>query len=504
MQEGFCASFASMIKRFLLILCLLGSTMLYSQDKQPVLTPAQMHGDLDILKAAFTNLHPGAYRYINREQLNRYFKEAARATDRPLSLASYYVKLSQLAVRLRCGHTYVNPYNQKKRVTTPLLSDLVVPLLFQVIDNRLVITHNLSEQAEIHAGDEIVSINGVPCTDIVDSLLTVSRADGRNGLHKQLDNINLTPYLSGPDKYALFDIYFPLLFGSTPHTGYYNITVKPFKGKLVTYKVALITKMQRRQRYKERFFAAFNQPTGAFSWLAPQCGYLKIRDFSTKGWGGDYKQFLDSTFNILSSHKATHLVVDIRGNEGGDDGVRNKVISYLIGQPAYYGVRRYFRFLSVPDVLMPHLETWDPSFKKPKSAADFELTNDNLYYKKNSTASDTIIPNEKHFKGEIYLLTSATNSSSSFFMADILQQNKAAKLVGEATGGTKQGINGGQFFFLYLPSSGIEVDIPLIYQAPMGKRRDEGIQPDVEIKTKPRDIHNGTDPQLQYILRQLK
>jgi C-terminal processing protease CtpA/Prc len=152
---------------------------------------------------------------------------------------------------------------------------------------------------------------------------------------------------------------------------------------------------------------------------------------------------------------------------------------------------------------MPYLETWDPSFKKPKIAAYYEQTKEKLYYKKNSNSIDTVIPNKKHFSGKIYLLTGATNSSSSFFMADILQQNKAAKLVGQATGGTKQGINGGQFFFLYLPASGFEVDIPLIYQAPIHKRKDEGIQPDVKVKTQPHDVANGVDAQLQYIIRDL-
>ncbi|RYE38547.1 MAG: hypothetical protein EOP48_26905, partial [Sphingobacteriales bacterium] len=100
-------------------------------------------------------------------------------------------------------------------------------------------------------------------------------------------------------------------------------------------------------------------------------------------------------------------------------------------------------------------------------------------------------------------LINATNSSSSFFMADILQQNKDLKLVGETTGGTKQGINGGQFFFLYLPSSGIEVDIPLVYQAPIKKRKDEGIQPNILIKTTTSDIAKGEDAQLNYILHRL-
>ncbi|RZK66126.1 MAG: hypothetical protein EOO95_06655 [Pedobacter sp.] len=146
---------------------------------------------------------------------------------------------------------------------------------------------------------------------------------------------------------------------------------------------------------------------------------------------------------------------------------------------------------------------WDPSFKKPKPAANYERTKAGLYYNKTTSSTQIIVPNQNYFAGQVYLLTNATNSSSSFFMADILQENKYAKLVGGATGGTKQGINGGQFFFLYLPSSGIEVDIPLVYQAPVSKRKDEGIKPDITVKSRASDIADGVDGQLNYLIRRL-
>ncbi|RYE18918.1 MAG: hypothetical protein EOP45_13395, partial [Sphingobacteriaceae bacterium] len=180
------------------------------------------------------------------------------------------------------------------------------------------------------------------------------------------------------------------------------------------------------------------------------------------------------------------------------------VIRYLIKKTAYYAIRWYYRFLAVPDSLLPYLNTWDPSFKKPKSPSDYAKNAEQLFFKKNSYPVDTLIPKEIHFTGKIYLLTNATNSSSSFFMADILQQNKAAELIGESTGGTKQGINGGQFFFLSLPASGIEVDIPLVFQAPVNPRPDEGIQPDIKVKTKQRDLAGNDDAQLQYLAKHFK
>jgi len=493
-----------MKKQFTLILSLLITTLLYAQEKQPLLSVPQMHSDIAVLKCAFTQLHPGIYRYTTKARFNQYFDDITRQTAKPLRLAGFYTRLSQLTAKLKCGHTYLNPYNQRESVNVQLLSVPVLPLLFKVIDKRLIVTHNLSGRAEIKPGDELVSINGMARSAIIDSLLTVSRADGDHGLDKRLDNISITPEFANGQKYALFDIYFPLFFPHKDKEASYQMLVKSYKTKtLITYPIDLISKTERDKRYQHQFGSGARQATATFKWISARCGYLQIRDFTTEGWGGDYQIILDSVFTELHALNAQHLIVDIRDNEGGDDAVRNKVISYLIKQPAFHAIRRYYRFLKVPDELLPYIKTWDPSFKAPKPADEYAHTTDNLYFEKNRNPVDIVIPNQKHFSGKVYLMTNATNSSSSFLMADILQQTKSVKLVGEPTGGTKQGINGGQFFFLYLPSSGIEVDIPLVYQSPLKMRKDEGIQPDVTVTTQPEDMATGLDRQLEYLIRRI-
>jgi hypothetical protein len=437
-----------MMKTCALIFCLLWNTFLHGQEKQKVLSVEQMHADLKILKSAFISLHPGIYSYNTRAQFDRYFTEITRQTSRPILLKNFYIKLSQLTTKLKCGHTYLNPYNQKKALSAQLFSGNVIPILFKVIQKKLIITHNLSEQAKLKPGDEIVSINGKPAADIIDSLLTVSRSDGKNGLNKKLDNISVLPYMTNQEKYTLFDIYFPMFFPDETSSTYCEIGIKPYnEHKLVPYQISKISKHIRQQRLQDRFAEASNPPTTTFNWVSAQYGYLKIRNFNTEGWGDNYVHYLDSIFIKLKTTRVANLIVDIRDNEGGDDEVRNKIISYLITDSAPYAMRRYFQFLTVPDSLMPYLKTWDPLFKEPKSASNYQETETGLYFDKNYKSNESIVPNKNHFMGSTYLITNATNSSGSFFMADILQENKYAKLVGEPTGGTKQGINGGQFFF---------------------------------------------------------
>ncbi|NJO25281.1 MAG: hypothetical protein HC867_05110, partial [Bacteroidia bacterium] len=123
----------------------------------------------------------------------------------------------------------LNPWNQTEETTNTFFSNSYIPFLYRVIDRKFIITHNLSEQPNIKAGDEIISINGVKVKRIIDSLLTVSRSDGKNGISKMLDNLNIVPIDIDTTNFALFDIYFPMFFPTSMKQGMYDLEIKPFK-----------------------------------------------------------------------------------------------------------------------------------------------------------------------------------------------------------------------------------------------------------------------------------
>jgi hypothetical protein len=484
-----------MLKQILFSLLVLLSTHVYSQS----LTKEQMHADLAILQSAWQNLHPGLYRYNTPDQIEGLFREARQKTSSPLSQRTFYILLSQLNIKLRCGHTFVSPFNQKQVIEESLFSKAFFPLLFRVIDRKLIVTHDLTEVNNIQVGSEILSINGIRSKTIIDSLLTVSKSDGNNGLNKALDNICLYPQEISTKKYTLFDVYFPLFFKQNIHEPSYLVTVKDSKGSTKTFTVNGLTKEARQQAYDRRYGVL---PSLDKSWYTKEINnetvVFRLGDFAVYNWKFDFKKYLDSVF--------LNLILDIRQNEGGSDEARNEVLTYIISKPiqCFNRTRRLYKYLQVPDSLLPYLSTWDPAFKKPKNPAEYLLTAEGLYESKSKGAScDTLIPKKNRFTGKVFLITDVTNSSTTFIMADNFKREKLGISVGEETGGTQQGINGGQIFFLYLPNSKIEMDLPLIYQTPPDPRKDEGIIPHYIVKTTPKDITNGHDPQLYFIVNRL-
>ena len=475
---------------------------------QTSLTKDEKIREIEIIKISWTALHPGLLRYNTQAQIEQYFETLKNQVSNPITNQQYFILLSQLATKIKCGHTYLNPWNQIEETTNTFFSNSYIPFLYKVIDRKFIITYNLSEQANIKAGDEIISINGVKIKRIIDSLLTVSRSDGKNGMAKMLDNINIVPIDIVTTNFALFDIYFPMFFSKNMKQTIYDFEIKPFKKASIKVSTDILTKLQRQEKYVSKFGEIpIHEKNWEFKMLKPNVAYLRLGDFETWEWKADYKKYLDSVFAITMYAKADNLIIDIRGNEGGDDDARTEVLSYVANNP--FGcenpIRRLYKFLSIPDTLLPYLKTWNKEFKEPKKEDDYLKFKG--YYEKIDTVNlpcQPINPKSNNYKGKVFLLTNASNSSTTFTMADIFKNYSFGKIVGEPTGGTKQGLNGGQFFFLRLPFSKFEIDLPIIYAAPTKSRPDEAITPDFLITTKQSDIYFNRDTQIEFILKQVK
>ncbi|MEL6867064.1 MAG: S41 family peptidase, partial [Bacteroidota bacterium] len=202
-------------------------------------------------------------------------------------------------------------------------------------------------------------------------------------------------------------------------------------------------------------------------------------------------------FDRMEREKIQNLIIDIRGNEGGTTDVATYFYKKLAWKDARtVGRKGHLRYKKVSPEVRPHVGTWSRWFynvgiwtkrvNKHYRTPRFKR-NKGKKYKKSKDA----------YTGKVYLLADASNSSATYFLAEYLSENKLATLVGTETGGTKMGITGGQMFFLNLPNSKIEIDIPLIGYYPVKVMPEEGILPDVLVALTADDFIKGIDPQLE-------
>ncbi|MBM3728568.1 MAG: peptidase S41 [Acidobacteria bacterium] len=466
-----------------------------------ILRAADLQADAALLRRAYETLHPGLLRYNTPAQIDAAFSALEREFQQDRTLAQTYLAFSVFAAKVKCGHTYPNFFNQTASVAAALFQAPRLPFYFRWLGDRMIVTRSFTADGRIRAGTEVLAINGIPVAAILARLKTVARADGNNDAKR-------VAYLQveGTSRLEAFDIYWPLFFPSS--SGVAAVSVRaPAASRARTVRVPLVTYSERLSviEASERPSAGKDAPIWDFRLLEDRVGYLRMPSWALYNSKWNWKTFLDEKFAALVTGGATDLVIDLRGNEGGND-VGDVIVGHLITAPVpRQAVTRLVRYRKVPDDLAPYLDTWDPSFRNWGSAA---IDSSDRFYRLRRDADDdlggVIAPSLPRFAGRLWVLVGATNSSATFEFAQTVRQNKLGMLVGQPTGGNQRGINGGAFFFLRLPRSGIELDLPLIGQFPGGDRPDAGLEPDIFVAPTVNDIAQGRDAELDAVRARIR
>ncbi|MEL6732578.1 MAG: hypothetical protein AAFP83_15720, partial [Bacteroidota bacterium] len=117
------------------------------------------------------------------------------------------------------------------------------------MDDRLIVTHNASEDQNIQAGAELLAINGIPTATIMDSLYTIGKSDGNNFE-------SIPKYLSLSDyrkrNWEAFDLYFPLFFPL--HASTFEVTYQNYGAdEATTSQLKGLSKDKRAEIMEDRY-----------------------------------------------------------------------------------------------------------------------------------------------------------------------------------------------------------------------------------------------------------
>lgn len=464
---------------FLLLLVLSASA-----PAAPELSAEQAQRDLRVLRRAFTDLHPGLLRYASPADIDASFTAAQAEVADGASRAQMYLLATRLAALVRCGHTWTNPSNQAPAVRQ-MLDAATLPFAFRFVEGRLLVV--ASAVAAVPAGSEVLTLESRTPAELTDLLMPYLRADGSSDGKRRAqldDNAN------GGALQRLLPLLMP-----APADGW---RLQLADGRAVRVQPMTASTRERALR------AAGWQPASTAWRLAYEgdVAVLTLPTFAFWGGGFDGVAFLARSFEELQARGIRRLVVDLRDNEGGDDGLGRALLSHLLSQPYTQPVsQRVSAYERVPYILARYLDTWDFDFFDRTGQVQRE---EGRGWRLPDSPARVITPVARPFRGQVVALVGPQNSSAGYLLARDLKATGAALLMGEATGGNLRGLNGGQIAWLTLPASGVAVDIPLVANFAPGEPPDTGVQPDVVVAPRWADVAAGRDTALQAALRRLR
>ena len=247
---------------------------------------------------------------------------------------------------------------------------------------------------------------------------------------------------------------------------------------------------------------------------APSVGPSLLAD-EDRAWAGDLLSVGHATFGVVTITRfplkedpvwtrfgdeirdllrADGVVVDLRGNDGGDDSRGFELASMLVDAPVHGGELRVHR-RNTPEALTLLLNTTESVGRQSDGSyapflldrihsqeADRDLAarTEGADWKVEDVPQAIVPPGPKAFQGPVAILVDAACVSSCESSLEVLRQNPRAKVFGERTAGF---LHFGNVGTMVLPRSGIVVHVPTKYdEYPGGKIYDKvGFEPDVAV-----------------------
>lgn len=443
--------------------------------------------DIDYLEEILTDIHPGLYRYNSKQDIENGFDELrSRVSHNEVSEKEWMLMLAQTINEIKCGHTYLNPWNMKRSIRERLFGgNIYIPLGFKIIDGEFIVSENLSEEPNIKRGDVISKINSISTSQILDSLMTIAKTDGNN-LSPVPNYLSLQNFDIG--LWEAFDLYYYLFFVVE---GEFKVEVNS-----ETYSLRALSKAERAEKYKgkssEEWDLSFNE----------EKVIMRMGTFATWKWKGfDYKAWFANAFQKIDSMNSKYLIIDIRGNGGGLGEIRDELLTYISPESLNLDKdkKQLIRTLKVDDKFKDYSDTWVDWAFTGLSQERYSRFDDNFY--EYFEPGNTIEYKAKGnlFTGSVYILGGPSNVSATFQLLQAAKSLDNAFVIGSESGGNQQGINGGEYIFFYLPYSGMEVDIPLKYFYGGPDKIDAGIQADYIVRPSKEAIRDGRDLHFELV-----
>jgi C-terminal processing protease CtpA/Prc len=493
----------------------------HNEHLNDLISEENLKADVDFTYKKLQRFQPKLYWYISKKELDFKFDSLKNTINKPMTSFEFYKKLSPVVASIHQGHLIVSPSikilnKTEQKVLKKKGQGPFSQFEFEIINGKMYVIKNKSDNKTIKTGAEVVAINDKKTSELIAEYYTLFTSDGYNKTfkRKRMSTMFSNFYVN---ENGLKD---SLNYSFKQNDSLRVICIKRKKTespkidkKESKNVVSTVDRKQKKQIKKNKSTYGYNEDTKTnnrdlkFIEKDSSVALLKIRHFDL----GKPSRFYEESFSKMQLNKTKTLIIDLRNNPGGSIKEIANLYSYLSDSTyvfidPYEVVSRTTLIEKTPFSNSPLLtKILITPFYSPVVFFKTHKDDNGNYYSSNSYSKSKPI-NKNAFKGKIYVMINGGTFSASSIISSNLKGSKRATFVGEETGGTYNGTVAGIMPKIKLPNSEIKITIGLLVIAPFYKTTLEGrgIFPDKEITPTLSDYINGKDPELNCILEDIK
>jgi Peptidase family S41 len=444
-------------RRMILFYCFICITAI-SAFSQPInesfrkIPQAQLRQDFMLMRDTLQKVHAGLYTYKTKASLDRIFDSCYASILDSMTVYDFYVLTRFVLATIEDGHTNCRLPGE---VQNDYFNNIkVFPAMVMFINGRAYIF--CCKQDTSLAESELISINNHSMDEIINRLFNYICSDAGIQSRKNWEM---------PEDFQLL---YNIIYGTKEN---YEIRYKTKIGDIRTASI--------HADYIKNIFCTdpFPRPKKylQLNYSDNNTAVLTLKSFFDgflEQTGENFSHFLDSSFTDIRKKQIKKLLIDVRSNQGGNDGNGEMLYAYLTQKPFIYYASQETVSEKFPDMDHPNL-----GIQQPK---------------------------ENNFGGRVYILMNGRSFSGVAEFSSIVKTNDRGIFIGEECGGGYYGNTSGDEAMVSLPNTHITVRVPKIKYTMAVKKISnniKGILPDYPFYISISDIVENKDGQMEYALR---
>lgn len=412
----------------------------------------ELQDDLDSLIAQMYNRHPVLDKISNEAEISAKITNVKSSIEGNMTRQEYFNVIGTLNPEFKDGHSLVFPLLAEGTFVKNQ-GNYLFPFDVVVHDNSLYLNKTYSNESKeiiLEKGSKITAINGVSGETILNRLAEYGHGE----------TATLRMHMSS----LLFPYWIKAIYNWDRD---FNIAFE-FNSQEMSVVVSNPESWKSEQD---------SQGENWIEIMPNQIAYLRLGTFDVDDNPSGYKEFIQNAFTEIQANNISKLVIDVRGNTGGQTQAGADVIKYLTNRKLNQASAAIEKLNENTNGLLGYKG-------EPGEIIKMDVTNDAIIEP---------VGESKRFKGEVILLIDEMTFSAGIVFATTIQDHKLAKLVGHPTGGHAN--QTGNITTFHLPNTKLLVLVPSRYITRVsGDTRMHNVQPDVIVQ-------EDTDPNVDAALQ---